>query len=185
MIFNKKVSALKWHTANNFLFMYSKNYFWCQLNISKKRSNNVMSWIMIFCREVVSILGKTHFQQNYVISELQEIYISRLELQRSPLAFVISFSEVQYIFGILDWGLASSFWNYEIQISLKKINFSIYFSNNYFWGTVICPKMDFYIWFCQAHINSTGETWLTLVLLPSSCSHFFIFFTNRFVYLLL
>ncbi len=40
---------------------------------------------------------------NYEISVVQEIHISRLELQRWSLKFVISFSKVLYIFGIWDW----------------------------------------------------------------------------------
>ncbi len=58
---------------------------------------------------------------NYEISEVQEIHISRLELQRWSLEFVISFSKVY----ICDWdvGLGNSFWDHVILISIRQIDF--------------------------------------------------------------
>jgi hypothetical protein len=53
---------------------------------------------------------------------LQEIHISRLELQRwSPLLYPF----LKYIFGIWDRGLANSFWDRVIKISIRQMN-SVY-----------------------------------------------------------
>jgi hypothetical protein len=41
-------------------------------------------------------------KRNYKITVVQEIHISRLELQRWSLEFVISFSKVETVFGIWD-----------------------------------------------------------------------------------
>jgi hypothetical protein len=59
---------------------------------------------MIFYREVQYLMQtfscqhrKQHIsKRNYKISLLQEIHISKLELQRRPLKFVISFSKVYF-----------------------------------------------------------------------------------------
>ncbi len=61
-------------------------------------------------------------KRNYEISAVQAIHISRLELQRWSLKFVISFSKVQYIFGIWERGLANSFWDHVIQFSIRQMN---------------------------------------------------------------
>jgi hypothetical protein len=65
----------------------------------------VLSGIMIFCSTVLDAAihlpskGTSYSEWNDEITVVQEIHMSRLELQRWPLKFVISFSKV-YIFGI-------------------------------------------------------------------------------------
>ncbi len=65
-----------------------------------------------------------------------------------------------FIYGIWYWGMASSFWNHVIQISIRQVHFqdiysqlwiieifteNIYFlySNTYFWGTVLYLQYGF------------------------------------------
>jgi hypothetical protein len=101
-------------------------------------------------------------KQNYEIYVEQEILISWLELQMWSLELVISF--LKYMFGIWDWGVANSFWDHVIQISIRPINFSNYeklkfFVDTftpfnqillYFRVTVMYVKlsiMDFYVWY--------------------------------------
>ena len=84
-----------------------------------------------------------------------EIYISKLELKRWSLEFVM----LKYIFEILEEGLAKSLWDHVIQIMLREINFKETYSqlrkvkkfgnsyslksNSYFLGTVM--YVGFYI----------------------------------------
>jgi hypothetical protein len=71
--------------------------------------------------------GTIHFQMelwNQSKNLMGEIYISRLELKRWSLEFVM----VKYIFGILEEGLAKSLWDHIIQIMLRAINFKDTFS---------------------------------------------------------
>ncbi len=63
-------------------------------------------------------------KRNYEISVVQEIHISRLELQRGSLEFVISFSKVY----IWDRGLATSFWDHVIKSLIRQMNFQYIFS---------------------------------------------------------
>ncbi len=94
----------------------------------------------------------------YEITVVQKIQFSRLEL-RTRLPFL------KYIlFGIWDWGLANSFWDHVIQISIRQMNFHYIFSQlwkvNSFVKTftpknqmlvseeLLCiSNMDFYIWY--------------------------------------
>ncbi len=57
---------------------------------------------------------------------MQEIHISRLELQRWSLKFLFPF--LKYIFGFWDWGLGNSFWDHVIEISIGHKNFNCIFS---------------------------------------------------------
>jgi hypothetical protein len=69
--------------------------------------------------------GEQHIsKRNYEIIVVQEIHISRLELQSLSLEIVISFSK-EYI-----WNLANSFCNqnHVIQISIRQMNFQYIFS---------------------------------------------------------
>ncbi len=59
---------------------------------------------------------------NYELSVVEEIPISMLELHRCSLDFSF-LSNVYTVFGICDWGLANSFWDHVIQISIRQINF--------------------------------------------------------------
>jgi hypothetical protein len=74
-------------------------------------------------------------QREYHISKrsyetlVHEIHISRLELQRWPLGFFYFHSKVN-IFEIWDSGLANSFLDHVIQISIKKRNFQYIFSQH-------------------------------------------------------
>jgi hypothetical protein len=63
---------------------------------------------------------------NYEIAVVQEIHISRLELKRRPLEFIISFSKV-YIWD-LGLDLANSFWDHVIKISFRQMRFQYIFS---------------------------------------------------------
>ncbi len=69
----------------------------------------------------------TYSKRCYEITAVWEIHISRLELQRCPLVFVISFSKVYTVVGIWEWGLANSFCDHVIQISIIQINFQYIF----------------------------------------------------------
>jgi hypothetical protein len=85
-------------------FIQDKTHFLYELNITVLLS--LWSGIMIFCREVdaaihLPALGTTYFQTNYEITVVRRIHISRLELQRWSLEFVISF----YTIYIWDLGL--------------------------------------------------------------------------------
>ena len=72
-------------------------------------------------------------------------------------------SFLKFICGILNWGVANSFWNHVIQISSRQMYFQDIYSNllkvklfsgniyslksnTYFWGKVCLSKMYFYIW---------------------------------------
>ena len=66
------------------------------------------------------------FKWNYEITVVQEIHISRLELQILTLEFVIHF--LKNIFGIWDRGLANSFSDHVIQISVRQMYFQFIFS---------------------------------------------------------
>jgi len=57
-------------------------------------------------------------KRNYEISVVQEVHMSRLELQRWPL-LLIPF--LKHLFRIWDWGLANLFWDHVIQISVRNI----------------------------------------------------------------
>ncbi len=97
-----------------------------------KQNYYVLSGIMKFCIESTVMDAAVSTEQHiskwiYEITEVQEIYISRLELQRWSLEFVISFSKVY----ILDWGLANSLWDHVIQISTRLMNFQYIFLPNY------------------------------------------------------
>ncbi len=109
-------------TANNFPFMYAQRRFSQASHlISTKYFQNR---IIMFCLQLWFSVEK------YEITILQEIHISILELHRWPVEFVISFSPMQYIFGMWDWGLAYSFWDHVIQKSLLEgWTFRIYFPN--------------------------------------------------------
>ncbi len=66
-----------------------------------------------------------HFsKRNFEITTVQEIHISLLELQRSSLEFVISFSKAY----IWDWGLANSFWYHVTHVSIRQMNFQYKFA---------------------------------------------------------
>jgi hypothetical protein len=64
--------------------------------------------------------------QSYEISVVQEYRSTyfQLELHRWCLEFVISFFKVH----IWDWGLAYSFWDHVIHISIRRMNFQYIFS---------------------------------------------------------
>jgi hypothetical protein len=82
---------------------------------------------MIFCREVYILLRcqnrKQHIsKRNYEITIVQEIHISKLELQRCSLV-VLSFSKIFLEFWI-------DFEDHVLQISIRQMNFQhIYFPN--------------------------------------------------------
>ncbi len=61
---------------------------------------------------------------NYEVSVVSELQISKLELRRWPLEFVISFSKVY----IWDRGLATSFWDHAIKSLIRHMNFQYIFS---------------------------------------------------------
>ncbi len=99
---------------------------------------HVLSGIMLFWREVQYLhmqpYSCQHREQhiskrNYEISvvKLQEIHISRLELQRWPYEFVIFYSKVY----IWDLGLRFSFWDPVIQISFRQMHFLYIFSQQW------------------------------------------------------
>jgi hypothetical protein len=79
--------------------------------------------------------------RNYEIKVnlMEEIYISRLELQRWSPEFVIIFSKI-YIVGVWDWDLANSFCDHVIQISFRVMNFQDIHSQQwkvlFFFGTI-------------------------------------------------
>ncbi len=56
---------------------------------------------------------------NYEFAVVKEIHISRLELQRWSLEFVISLSKVY----IWDCGSADFFWDHVIETSIRQVNF--------------------------------------------------------------
>jgi hypothetical protein len=69
--------------------------------------------------------GEQHIsKRNYEITVVQGIHSYRLKLEMKSLEFGI--------FGIWDCGLVTrgnSFWDHVIQISIRQMNFSIYFPN--------------------------------------------------------
>ena len=107
-----------------YIYEFPKKICQASLLISTKYFQN---WIRMFCLELWYSVEKyicQHREQhiskrNYEISVVQEIHISRLELQRWPLEFVISFSK-EYIW---DSGLTYSFWDHVTQISIRQTNF--------------------------------------------------------------
>jgi len=135
-------------TANNFTFMYSQKRFRQQsLLISTTYFQNR---IIMFCLELwYSAENKMQsfgcqqreqhvFKWNYEITVVQEIHISRLELQILTLEFVIHF--LKNIFGIWDRGLASSFSDHVIQISVRQTHFQFIFSKLRK-GKVLCRNL--------------------------------------------
>ncbi len=123
-------------TANNFTFMYSqKRFSQPSLLISTTYFQNR---IIMFCLELLysaenkmQSFGCQHREQhiyipNYEITVVQEIHISRLGLQILTIEFVIPF--LNYIFGIWDRGLANSFSDHVIQISVRQMYFQFIFS---------------------------------------------------------
>ncbi len=68
-----------------------------------------------------------HISKYYLNTAVQKIHIFRLELQRWPFEFIISFSTVcTMVFGIEVWLIA--FWDHVIKISIKQMNFQHIFS---------------------------------------------------------
>jgi hypothetical protein len=63
-------------------------------------------------------------KRNYEITVVQDIHIYRLELQRLSLLFPF----LKYLTGIWDWGLAYSFWDHVIQISVRHMTIQYIFS---------------------------------------------------------
>jgi hypothetical protein len=76
---------------------------------------------LVLSQSAVSIWNNIFPKWNYKISLVQETHISRLEVQRWFLEFVISFFKVY----IWDWGkrLANSFLDYVIQILIRQMHF--------------------------------------------------------------
>ncbi len=69
--------------------------------------------------------GEQHIsKRNYEITVVQRFIFPDKNYKDGPLEFVASFSKVY----LWDWGLANSFWEHLIQISIRQI-FSIYFPN--------------------------------------------------------
>ncbi len=111
------------HCKQFFICVFPKRFCQASLPISTTYFKNK---ILMFCRELWCSEEKYEYKmqpfscynskRNYEITVVQEIHISRLELQRWSLEFVLFFSKVY----IWDLGLrfgANSFWDHVMQIS--------------------------------------------------------------------
>jgi hypothetical protein len=70
------------------------------------------------------MIGSNIFPTGIMKTVGQEIHISRLELQRWPLEFVISFFKEH----TWDLELRFGFWDLKSQISIRRVNFQFIFS---------------------------------------------------------
>jgi hypothetical protein len=93
------------HTANNFPFMYFQKKILPRLAPNINKIGYFRNRTVMFCLELCSHSAVSNREQHiskhkYEILIVQEIHISRLELRRLSLEFVISFYKVC----ILDFG---------------------------------------------------------------------------------
>ncbi len=145
-------------------------------------------WYSGCSHSAVSIYRKQNISKlNYEISVVQEIHISRLELQIYGLLNLL-FLFLKYIFGIWDWSVANSSRDHVIQISIRHIHFSNYEKLNFFVETfTLLLNTYFPVTVMSVHYGffCLILTWpkLTVLLSVAGCSSIFRYRQARTLFL--